>query len=60
MSSEELDFAGSHSKANASRPLLPRTAWMNQGAFLRAVFKAKQALDQIEHESNHSNSISKF
>ena len=30
------------------QPLLPRSAWSNQTAFLRAVFKAKKALDRLE------------
>ena len=29
-------------------PLLPRSAWNSNLAFLRAVFKAKNALDEIE------------
>ena len=29
-------------------PLLPRSAWNSNLAFLRAVFKAKKGLDEIE------------
>ncbi|MEM7552728.1 MAG: hypothetical protein AAF378_01280 [Cyanobacteria bacterium P01_A01_bin.84] len=29
-------------------PLLPRSAWKNQLAYLKFIFKAKRALDQIE------------
>lgn len=29
-------------------PLLPRSAWQNQQAFLRVLIKAKQALDMAE------------
>jgi hypothetical protein len=32
-------------------PLLPRSAWSSQTAFLRAVFKAKKALDQLEYQN---------
>jgi hypothetical protein len=32
-----------------TQPLLPRSAWSSQTAFLRAVFKAKKALDRLEH-----------
>jgi hypothetical protein len=32
-------------------PLLPRSAWNSQVAFLRVLFKAKKALDRIEMEA---------
>ncbi|MBN3906105.1 MAG: hypothetical protein HWQ35_05950 [Nostoc sp. NMS1] len=32
-------------------PLLPRSSWNSQMAFLRAVFRAKKALDRIENET---------
>jgi hypothetical protein len=30
-------------------PLLPRSAWNSQVAFLRVLFRAKKALDRIEN-----------
>ncbi|MGK7923572.1 MAG: hypothetical protein AB4080_26600 [Trichodesmium sp.] len=33
---------------NASEPLLPRSAWNSQVAFLRAMFRAKKALDKLD------------
>jgi len=33
-------------------PLLPRSAWNSQIAFLRVVFRAKQALDRVEKEAD--------
>ncbi|BAT55113.1 hypothetical protein NOS3756_40910 [Nostoc sp. NIES-3756] len=33
---------------NADEFLLPRSAWNSQVAYLRAVFRAKKALDKIE------------
>jgi hypothetical protein len=32
-------------------PLLPRSAWTSQVAYLRSVFRAKKALDLIEKEA---------
>lgn len=32
-------------------PLLPRSAWNSQVAFLRVIFRAKKALDRIEQEA---------
>ncbi|NEO58293.1 MAG: hypothetical protein F6K54_37760 [Okeania sp. SIO3B5] len=40
------------SEIDASEPLLPRSAWNSQVAFLRAMFRAKKALDKIDRESN--------
>ncbi|NEQ77476.1 MAG: hypothetical protein F6K23_33395 [Okeania sp. SIO2C9] len=37
---------------DTSEPLLPRSAWNTQVAFLRAMFRAKKALDKIDRESN--------
>ncbi|MGD1704448.1 hypothetical protein [Dapis sp. BLCC M229] len=37
------------SEINASEPLLPRSAWNSQVAFLRAMFRAKKALDQLKN-----------
>ncbi|QGZ88587.1 hypothetical protein GQR42_02100 [Microcystis aeruginosa FD4] len=33
-------------------PILPRSAWESQIAYLRAVFRAKKALDEIERVQN--------
>lgn len=33
-------------------PLLPRSAWNSQVTFLRAIFRAKRALDRIEQEAD--------
>ncbi|MEH1824342.1 MAG: hypothetical protein V7L22_03070 [Nostoc sp.] len=33
---------------NSQATLLPRSAWNSQVAYLRAIFKAKKALDLIE------------
>jgi hypothetical protein len=32
-------------------PLLPRSAWSDQRAFLRAMFRAKKALDRSEAQA---------
>ncbi|WP_392533424.1 hypothetical protein [Nostoc sp. C117] len=48
-----------------SQPLLPRSGWQDQQAFLKAIIRAKQALDMAEltailwqpkNSSKHSNS----
>ena len=36
-------------------PLLPRSAWNSNLAFLRVIFKVKQALDRIELIENKSD-----
>ena len=33
------------------RPLLPRSSWNSQLAYLRVIFRAKKALDRIETEA---------
>lgn len=33
---------------DAAKPLLPRSAWNSQVAFLRAMFRAKKALDKLD------------
>ncbi|MFK0731214.1 MAG: hypothetical protein ACFKPT_22910 [Gloeotrichia echinulata GP01] len=35
----------------SQEPLLPRSAWDSQLAYLRLIFKAKKALDRIEQEA---------
>lgn len=42
--SDKQNFDGEDSPS----PLLPRSAWNSNLAFLRAVFKVKKALDRIE------------
>ncbi|MFY7931158.1 MAG: hypothetical protein ACOVO7_00680, partial [Microcystis aeruginosa] len=37
---------------NPIPPILPRSAWESQIAYLRAVFRAKKALDEIERIQN--------
>jgi len=37
--------------SDGSYPLLPRRAWNSHLAYLRAIFKAKKALDRIEREA---------
>ena len=34
-----------------NQPILPRSAWVSNVAHLRALFKAKKALDRIEKEA---------
>lgn len=36
---------------DSQEPLLPRSAWNSQLAYLRAIFRAKKALDRIEQEA---------
>ncbi|MEB3179154.1 MAG: hypothetical protein VKL59_09020 [Nostocaceae cyanobacterium] len=36
---------------NSVSPLLPRSPWKSQVAFLKALFRAKKALDRIEKEA---------
>jgi hypothetical protein len=35
-------------KSNSLPPLLPRSAWNSQIAFLKVIFRAKKALDKLE------------
>lgn len=37
-----------------SIPLLPRSAWVSQVAYLKAIFKVKKALDLVEQEFNQN------
>ncbi|TVP63785.1 MAG: hypothetical protein EA343_06885 [Nodularia sp. (in: Bacteria)] len=50
-----LDSSSNQTQAelNSPEPLLPRSAWNSQLAYLRLVFRAKKALDRIEDEPNH-------
>lgn len=38
------------SNQELNQPILPRSAWVSNVAYLRALFKAKKALDRIEEE----------
>jgi hypothetical protein len=40
-----------HQQNEIQKPLLPRSAWHSQVAYLRALFRAKKALDLIEQEA---------
>ncbi|WP_414530580.1 hypothetical protein [Nodularia chucula] len=48
-----LDSSSNQAQAelNSQEPLLPRSAWNSQLAYLRLVFRAKKALDKIEDEA---------
>ncbi|MGD1805135.1 hypothetical protein ACP6PL_06795 [Dapis sp. BLCC M126] len=35
-------------ETEVAKPLLPRSAWNSQVAFLRAMFRAKKALDKLD------------
>ncbi|MHC0063919.1 hypothetical protein ACWATR_13610 [Nostoc sp. UIC 10890] len=39
------------STTDSQEPLLPRSAWNSQLAYLRLIFRAKKALDCIEQEA---------
>lgn len=39
------------SNQELNEPLLPRSAWVSNVAYLRALFRAKKALDRIEKEA---------
>ncbi|MEH1819601.1 MAG: hypothetical protein V7L31_11080 [Nostoc sp.] len=41
---------------NSQATLLPRSAWNSQVAYLRAIFKAKKALDLIEKNAGIARS----
>ncbi|MCU0536121.1 MAG: hypothetical protein MUD14_19710 [Hydrococcus sp. Prado102] len=41
----------SQDRSESQKPLLPRSAWNSQVAYLRAVFRAKKALDLAEEEA---------
>jgi len=46
--SNESSVDDSHAQVGTLPPLLPRSAWNSQIAFLRVAFRAKQALDRVE------------
>jgi hypothetical protein len=41
----------SHQQSETQKPLLPRSAWYSQVAYLRALFRVKKALDLSEQEA---------
>lgn len=50
--SNESSLDDSQAQVDTLPPLLPRSAWKSQIAFLRVVFRAKQALDRVEKEAH--------
>jgi hypothetical protein len=48
----ESSTSDSQDRNESQKPLLPRSAWTSQVAYLRAVFRAKKALDLAEKETN--------
>ncbi|MDF5728894.1 MAG: hypothetical protein PUP92_12925 [Rhizonema sp. PD38] len=49
---ENATIADEQTQENSLAPLLPRSAWDSQLAYLRVVFRAKKALDRIEKEAD--------
>ncbi|NEO70184.1 hypothetical protein [Moorena sp. SIO3H5] len=47
----ELSIDDSQTDVDSPLPLLPRSAWSSQVGLLRAIFRAKKALDRIEQEA---------
>jgi hypothetical protein len=47
----ESSLEQSQVEVDLPETLLPRSAWNSQLAYLRAVFRAKKALDRIEKEA---------
>jgi hypothetical protein len=43
-------------ESNPLPPLLPRSAWNSQIAFLKVMFRAKKALDKLEQIDDSINS----
>lgn len=39
------------SSQETNQPILPRSGWISNVAYLRALYKAKKALDRIEQEA---------
>lgn len=56
INSESCSKKSDFETKNSSSTLLPRSAWNSNLAFLKAVFKAKKALDEVEFIENKSNS----
>ena len=51
-------IAEEETQVNSLPPLLPRSAWNSQLAYLRVVFRAKKALDRIEKEAGELRNAS--
>jgi hypothetical protein len=49
--SEENVTISSQNESVSQEPLLPRSAWTSQVSYLRAIFRAKKALDLVEKEA---------
>jgi len=50
--SNESALEDSQAQVDTLPPLLPRSAWNSQIAFLRVAFRAKQALDRVEKKAD--------
>ncbi len=50
--SNESSLDDSQTQVGTLPPVLPRSAWNSQIAFLRVAFRAKQALDRVEKEAD--------
>ncbi|MCF2152102.1 hypothetical protein IQ276_038065 [Desmonostoc muscorum LEGE 12446] len=47
----ENSAINSQAQSESQEPLLPRSAWNSQLAYLRTLFRAKKVLDLIEQEA---------
>ncbi len=54
----EKNLIESNQKSNQA--ILPRSAWVSNVAYLRALFKAKKALDRIEEEAKITHKSNSF
>lgn len=59
MPEENPTVTDSKTQVTSRAPLLPRSAWNSHLAYLKAVFKAKKALDRIEKEADVLKSLKK-
>jgi hypothetical protein len=50
MSDTSLSNSLNQSSQQTAEKILPRTAWNNELAYLKAVMKAKRSLDRIEQD----------
>lgn len=48
---ESPESSVTESESHLPPTILPRSGWNNQVAYLRALFRAKKALDRIEKEA---------
>lgn len=51
MENLDLSVPQSSNQSKSETTLLPRSGWNNQVSYLRALFRAKKALDRIEKEA---------